>query len=143
MARAVGDHSLAQRHLAERIAGEATCVPDAGVDGGPVYDAIPETHVALLVLGDAAHPAVHAVVRRVCALLMEAVRAAHAPDLVPAHACDSRKRLDRLARYQRLVVLEVAVGEPEGRPLPVGQDVEVLTPVRDSGLGQTISGTRR
>ena len=81
----------------------------------------------------------HAVVGRVCALLVEAVAAAHATDLVPANAGDAGPRLDRLVRHERLVGLEVPVGEPEGRPLPVGEDVEELRRVRDPRLRQAIT----
>src|SRR5207237_5831910 len=68
-ARAVDDRPFAKRHLPERVAGKAARVADAGVDGGSVDDAVPETHVALLVLGDAPPPAVDAVAWRVLALL--------------------------------------------------------------------------
>ena len=68
---------------------EPTGVADARKHVRPVDDAVAERHVALLVLGDAPHPAVDAVARRVCALLVDAVRAVHTPDLVPAHAGDA------------------------------------------------------
>src|SRR5437870_348007 len=113
--RTVDDRAFAQRHLPERVAGKAARVADAGIDGRPVDDAVPETHVALLVLGDASHPAVDAVAWCVRALLVQAVRPACPPDLVPALAGDPWGRLDRLAGDQRLVILEAAVGEPECR----------------------------
>ena len=125
------------------VAGEAARVADAGIDGGCVDDAVPETHVALLVHGDASHPAVDAVARCVRALLKQAVRRAGPPDLVPAGTGDARCGLDRLVRDQRLVALEVAVREPERRPLPVGEDVEVLRRIRDARLWQAVTRPRR
>ena len=63
--------AFAQGHLSERIAGETARVADAGEDVRGVDDAVAEGHVALLVHGDAAHPAVDAVARGVRALLVD------------------------------------------------------------------------
>src|SRR5439155_736956 len=106
----------------------------------PTSAALPD--VPLLVLRAAPHPAVHAVVRGVRALLVERVDAVRAPQLVPAHAGDARKRLARLVGDERLVVLEVPVREPVRRPLPVRQDVEVLRRIHDPRLREAVAGPR-
>src|SRR5919109_3001413 len=60
-ARAVNQHTLAEGHLAQRIALQPAGIADARVDCLAGH-AVPEAHVAPLVHRDAAHPAMHAVV---------------------------------------------------------------------------------
>src|SRR5262249_7110800 len=110
---AVDDRAFAQGHLPEWVAGEPARVADGREHSGPGDDAVAEADVALLVHGDAAHPAMDAVAGRVRPLLVEGVDAVCAPDLVPPYSGDAGAGLHRLVRDQRLVVLEVPVGEPE------------------------------
>src|SRR6266508_176091 len=97
-AAAVDDDALALRECVGGVAREPAGVADPREDVDPVGHAVAEGHVALLVLGDAAHPAVDAVVGRVGGLLPDHRLVARTPDLVPAGAGDLRPRL-----HQRLV----------------------------------------
>src|SRR6266542_4868140 len=137
---AVDDHALAERHLSQRVTGEPARVADAREHVDRIDDAEAKADVALPVHGDAPHPAVHTVVRRVGTLLVEAVGTPDAPDLVPAGAGDSGKGLDGLVGDQGLVPLEVPVGQPPRWPLPVRKDVEILSRVRYPGLRQAVTG---
>src|ERR687896_2164627 len=105
-ARALHDRAFALGHLVGHVVAEPARVADAGI-GGLAGHAVAEGHVAPLVLGDAAHPAVQVVGRGVGALLVDERLVAGAAQLVPAHAGDARPGLDRLAGYERLVCAEV------------------------------------
>src|SRR5437660_10527964 len=85
----------------------------------------------------------HSVIGCKGTLLKNRVGAAGPPDLVPADAGDAGRRLDRLVGHQRFVRAKVAVGETESRPLPVREDVEILTRVRDSRLRQAVAARWR
>src|SRR5262245_36564610 len=136
--RTVDGRSFAERHLPERIAGESPGVADAGEHVRAVDDAVSERHIAVLVRGDTAHPAVHAIARRIRALLVDAVLAVRPPDLVPPNAGDTGHGLDRLVGHHRLGGAEVSVRQSERWPLPVGQDVQELCRVGDAGLWQAV-----
>src|SRR5207249_11352787 len=104
--RPIDDDAFAQSHLTRRIAGQPPGVPDAWVDVGPIDYAVAQTHVPLFVLGDAAHPAMDPVARRVGTLLKERVVAPGSLDLVPTHAGRAWRCLNGLIGYERLVSLE-------------------------------------
>src|SRR5439155_26741189 len=71
-AGAGGQGLLAAGQDARRVTREAAGVADSGEHVGAVGNAVAEGHVPVLVLRDAAHPAVDAVVRGVGALLEQA-----------------------------------------------------------------------
>ena len=136
-ARAVDDGALPQGHLAQGIATEPSGIADTWKDICSIDYAIAQRYVAFLIHGDAAHPAMDSVIRCKRTLLKDGVGAASPPDLVPARASDAGPRLYRLVGHQRFVRAKVAVGEAEGRPLAVGQDVEeVIGCWRHAGLGR-------
>ena len=87
-----------------------------------------EAHVAGVVHGDAAHPAIVGV-RRVGSLLIDGEAAAGNAQLVPTHP-DRAARGDAVIDDQGLVVAEVAVGEAVHEP--VGEGIELLA---GAGLG--------
>ena len=80
-----------------------------------------------------------AVPRCVCALLVDRIGAAGPPDFVPARASDAGSRFDRLVGHQRLVRAKVAVAQPEGRPLPIRQDVEILRRISNTRLREAVA----
>src|SRR5207244_10809871 len=104
--------------------------------------AVAERHVALPTHCDASHPAMHAVAGCIGALLIDRVSISGPSDLIPAHTGDTRRRLNRLVSYQRLVILEVPVSEAPGRPLPIGQDVKEAASIGNPRIGQTVTGRR-
>jgi len=59
--RAVDDRALAQSHLSQWVAAQAASVAYAWEDSCPVDNAIAERDIALFVLCDASHPAMHSV----------------------------------------------------------------------------------
>src|SRR5207244_4870040 len=113
------DDTFAQSHLAQGVAIQSAGVTNARIDGDPVHHAVAESHIPLLVLSDAAHPAMDAIIGSVRPLLIDGVSAAGPPDLIPARASDAGQCLYRLVRHQRFVCAKVAVAKTEGRPLPV------------------------
>src|SRR6266403_2147720 len=139
----VDDRAFAQSHLAKGVALQPAGVPNARIDIGRINDAVAESHVTLLILRDAAHPAMDAVPRRICALLVDGVGAAGPPDLVPARTSDAGQCLYRLIGHQRFVRAKVAIAEAEGRTLAVRENVEVLCSVGDSWLREAVAGSRR
>src|SRR6266851_5265528 len=142
-ARAVDDRRFAERHLSRCIASEPPGVANSREDIHPIDDTVAESHVALLVLGDTAHPAMDPVTGRVGTLLKERVGGPGSPDLVPAHSGHAWCCLDGLVSDERLVSLEVPIGEAPSGPLSVGQDVEEPASIGDPGLGQAVSRARR
>src|SRR5438034_736214 len=94
-------------------------------DDGPFAGVIPVTvgDVTDAVHRSAAHPPVTRV-RGVCALLVDGRRCARASDLVPADSAAACGRGDAVVQHERLVVAEVAVGEPVHDT--VGERVELL-----------------
>src|SRR3546814_20493787 len=64
------------------------------------------------------------------ALLVDGVRSARSAELVPTHTGNGRPGFDRLVRHHRLVRALVAIREPPGGPLTVGEDVEKAAPIR-------------
>src|SRR5262245_61919120 len=95
--RAVDDRPFAERHLTEWIAGQPARVANAGEHTGGVHDAVAERCIAVLVGGDAAHPAVDAVGGAGDgALLVQAVGTVRPPNLVPPGAGEPWRCLHRL-----------------------------------------------
>src|SRR5262245_34052095 len=133
------EHGFTEGHLSQWVTAEPAGVADTREDRRRVGDAEAECHVAVLIHCDTAHPAVHAVIGGVRALLEEGDLAASASDLVPAHPSDTRSRLDRLVGHKRLIGAEIAVGKPPGRPLPVGEDINLVVGAR---LRDTLSAAR-
>src|SRR5207245_10801933 len=97
----VDDRAFAQSHLAKGVALQSAGIANARIDIRPIDDAIAESHIPVLVLGDAAHPAMDAIVGNERPLLVDRVGAASPPDLVPARASDAGQCLYRLVRHQR------------------------------------------
>ena len=93
-----------------------------------------------LIHRDTAHPPV-AAIGRIRALLEDARIAAGDPQLVPADA-DRRAGGDAVVHDERLVIAEVAVGEPVHEP--VGERVEPLSraELRDTGSAAARFGVR-
>src|SRR5258708_571356 len=133
-AGAVDDCRFAERHLSRCIAGEPPGVANSRVHIHPIDDTVAESHVAVLVLGDAAHPAMDPVTGRIGTLLKERVGGPSSPDLVPAHSGHAWCCLDGLVSDERLVSLEVPIGGAPSGPLPVGQDVEEPASIGDPRL---------
>ena len=136
--------AFAERHLPERVAGEPARVADAREDVRAVDDAVARAPCCPSCPGRCCPSSGG---RRRPARRCPAGTGCTSPPIrrisyqrTPA---TPGRRLDRLVRDQRLVVLEVAVGEPAGRPLPVGEDVEVLVRVRDARLRQAVTRGRR
>src|SRR5439155_514701 len=100
-------------------AAQTAGVPNTRIHIGRIYDAVAKSHVTILVLSDAAHPAMDAIIGSVRPLLVDGVGAAGPPDFIPARASDAGQCLYRLVRHQRFVCAKVAVAETEGRPLAV------------------------
>lgn len=117
--RTIDQHALAQGHLPRRVVLESASVADARKDICRVGDTVAQGQVALLVHSDTPHPAVHAISRSVGTLLEERDVLINPPDLVPADASDARAGLNCLIRHPRLVLSEIAIRQPERRPLPV------------------------
>src|SRR5215813_1751563 len=86
---AVYDRAFAQSHLAKRIASKPAGVSDTRKHGGAIHYAIAKSHVTVLILGDAAQPAMDAVVWCKRSLLIQAVGAVGSPNLVPARASNA------------------------------------------------------
>ena len=85
-----------------------------------------------------------AVARREGALLVERVRAQGVPpNLVPSHAGDAGRCLDRLVGHHCFVGLEVPVGQSKSRPLTIGQNIEVLVRIRDARLREAVAARWR
>ena len=62
------------------------------------------------------------------------------PDLVPSCAGNTGQSPRPTGWSPALVRAEVPVSEPKGRPLPVGQDVQILRMADDAGLRQAVAG---
>src|SRR4029078_12503146 len=124
-ARAGLEDPLALAHHSERVAYEMAGVAERWPDGA-ARRAVAEADVAGLVHRNAAHPAVGRV-GNVRSLLVDRQGAARIAQLVPAAA---RRALieepgpDRVVHHERLVVAEVAVGEP--RHQAVRQRIQLL-----------------
>src|SRR5262249_27313888 len=67
---AVYDRAFAQSHLAKRVASEPAGVSDARKHVGAIHYAKTKSHITILILSDAPDPAMHAIARCVCALLV-------------------------------------------------------------------------
>src|SRR6266550_9457979 len=85
----------------------------------------------------------HPIIRSVGALLVKRELPIRAADLVPAHTRHGGKRLHRLVGHQGLIRAKIPVSESPGRTLPIGEDVEILARVRDTGLRKAVAGSRR
>ena len=104
-----------------------------------IHDAVAQGHVPLPIHGCAAHPAVDTVTRGIGSLLIDRIDAVRTPHLVPANACHTRRRLDRLVGYKRFIRAEVTIGETVGWALTVGENVQILSRVGDARLRQAVT----
>ena len=110
-AGASDDFRFALGHFAQRVAHQAAGVADGGVDRGTGY-AEANSHVAHVVHGDAAHPAIQTIVRGVGALLVDGGNCCIGiAQFVPTHAGAAAASIHRVVEDQRFMVAVVAVGQ--------------------------------
>src|SRR5205807_4144124 len=134
---AVDDRPLPLRHGPRRIARQPARVVNLGVERAAA-EAETEAHVAGMVHGDAAHPAIVGV-RRVGSLLIDGEAAAGNAQLVPTDP-DRATGADAVVDDEGLVVAEVAVGEAVHEP--VGEGVELLAGARLGNADAAAAGLR-